>query len=257
MKKAAFIISLLLVLFLSSFIVNKEGDFYQLKIYTLESEEQEARMDNYLEKALVPALHETGIKKVGVFKSIEGKNDSSKLIVVFIPLKSVSQLTDIDEMLNRNKQYLSAGKDYIDAPFDHAPYERFESVLLKAFSSYPAFRVPEYDSKNSDRVYELRSYESATEKIHKQKVKMFNSGETDIFVELGFQPVFFGEVISGSHMPNLMYMTCHENESEQAENWKAFGKHPKWQELKAMDEYANTVSHIDKFFLYPAEYSDI
>lgn len=257
MKKTVFTITLLLVLFLSSFSVCSGSEFYQVKIYTLKSEEQEVRMDNYLENALLPALHETGIEKVGVFKSIEGKNDSKKLMVVFIPLKSVSQFNEINNMLSQNKRYLSAGKDYIDAPFDHAPYERFENILLKAFSGYPNYRVPEFDSKKSDRVYELRSYESATEKIHKQKVKMFNSGEIGIFVELGFQPVFFGEVISGSHMPNLMYLTCHENEKAQAENWEAFGKHPKWQEMKAMDEYQNTVSHIDRFLLYPAAYSDI
>jgi hypothetical protein len=35
-------------------------------------------------------------------------------------------------------------------------------------------------------------------------------GEVPLFVRLGFNAVFYGEVIVGSHMPNLMYMTTFE-----------------------------------------------
>ena len=38
---------------------------------------------------------------------------------------------------------------------------------------------------------------------------MFNAGgEIDIFTKLNFNAVFYGDVIVGSHMPNLMYLTC-------------------------------------------------
>ncbi len=60
-----------------------------------------------------------------------------------------------------------------------------------------------------DRAYELRSYESPTEKLYWNKVEMFNKGdEIGLFKRLNFNAmVFYGEVVAGSRMPNLMHLT--------------------------------------------------
>ena len=56
-------------------------------------------------------------------------------------------------------------------------------------------------------MYELRSYESPTEELHRIKVNMFNAGgEVTLFKRLDFQAVFYSDVLSGSRMPNLIYM---------------------------------------------------
>ena len=56
--------------------------------------------------------------------------------------------------------------------------------------------------------------ESATEKNLKIKVQMFNQGdEIGLFKRLNFNAIFYSEVISGSKMPNLMYMTSFENKA--------------------------------------------
>jgi hypothetical protein len=108
-----------------------------------------------------------------------------------------------------------------------------------------------------DRVYELRSYESATELIYQNKMDMFNAGgEVTLFDRLGFNAVFYGEVIAGPVMPNLMYMTTHKNQEKRDENWKMFSNAPEWKAMKSLDKYQNNVSHIDIYFLYPTEYSD-
>ena len=87
---------------------------------------------------------------------------------------------------------------------------------------------------------------------------MFNEGgETGIFKNIGANAVFYGEVISGSQMPNLMYMTSYENMQSNEDHWKLFSNHPDWKKLSGMEEYKNTVSHIDKYMLYPTDYSDI
>ncbi|MGF2413297.1 MAG: NIPSNAP family protein, partial [Ferruginibacter sp.] len=102
-----------------------------------------------------------------------------------------------------------------------------------------------------------RSYESATEKIFANKVHMFNEGnEIDIFKRINANAVFYSEVIAGSHMPNLMYMTCYENKADRDAHWKNFGSDPAWKKLSAMPEYQHNVSHIDITFLQPLEYSD-
>ena len=86
---------------------------------------------------------------------------------------------------------------------------------------------------------------------------MFNAGgEVVLFEELGFNAVFYAEVLSGDKMPNLMYMTTFKNQESRDEHWKAFGSAPKWKEISSMPKYQNNVSHIDRMYLYPTEYSD-
>ena len=122
----------------------------------------------------------------------------------------------------------------------------------------PRFGIPDLDGQSSKRVYELRSYEGATEKLYQRKVEMFNdAGEVAIFQELGFNPVFFGEVLSSAHMPHLMYMITFSDILSQQEHWNAFRSHPDWLEIKELDRYQNTVSNITNYLMYPAEYSDL
>ncbi|MEX0981164.1 MAG: NIPSNAP family protein [Bacteroidales bacterium] len=233
-----------------------ERDFYQLNMYTLNGAEQETVMDKYLEDAYLPALRRAGIKKVGAFRTIEGKNGDLNLLMVFIPFKQISQVQELQSVIESDDEYLKAAEDFIQSPHDHPPYVRKESILMTAFSKTPHFNVPDLETAKSERVYELRSYQSATEELYKRKVEMFDSGESELFIELGFQPMFFGEVLIGGDMPNLMYMTCHANEAAQATNWESFRDHPEWKEMKVLDRYKNTVSQSDKYFLYPKEYSD-
>jgi hypothetical protein len=180
------------------------------------------------------------------------------LIYVFIPFKSLVEFEQLEINLKLDKEYLQHGKDYIDASHDNAPYVRIESILLRSFQSMEKYGVPKHTSPPSERIYELRSYQAATEKLYEKKVEMFNSGgESKIFVDLGFQPIFFGEVISGPSIPNLMYLTTFENKTAHENRWNAFRDSPDWLLLKEDKQYDNTVSKIEKFYLYPTDYSEL
>lgn len=232
-------------------------EFYQLKIYTFDTKEQVSVTDQYLKEAFIPAVKKNGIESVGVFKQRLTETDTLLKTFVLIPFKSMDTFISIEAALEKDKAYLSAGKDYINASHDQAPYQRVESIILKAFEKMPMMQPSVVEGKRTDRIYELRSYESATEKIYKNKVDMFNAGgEVKLFDRLGFNAVFYGEVISGSKMPNLMYMTTFSNQVKRDSLWKEFSNAPEWQVLKAKPNYQNNVSHIDKMFLYPTEYSD-
>lgn len=233
-------------------------DFYQVKIYYIEDEQQEDRMERYLEKAYLPAMHRAGIPEIGVFKPVEEDDNHGKLIMLLIPLRSLDELVKIPGILANDKLYQEDGRDYIDASHDNAPYKRIESILLRAFKGMPEYHVPDHQTPRSGQIYELRSYEGATEKYYQTKVEMFDDeGEVDLFIELGFQPVFFGEVVSGGSMPNLMYMTTFSDTASQEELWDAFRNSAEWNRMKVMEKYQNTVSHIDRILLHPAEYSDL
>lgn len=233
-------------------------EYYELRTYRFNNTEQQDRVEAYLQKAFLPALHRIGIKKVGVFKPIETDSTFGKKLIVLIPFKSFDQFDKLTDKLAKDKQYLDDGKDYIDAPYDNPPYVRIETTILKAFSEMPESAVPALTGARNERVYELRSYEGHTEKIYRNKVKMFNAGdEVGLFKRLGFNAVFYGEVMAGSTMPNLMYMTTFENQSSRDEHWKAFGADAQWKNLSAMPEYQHNVSKNVTRFFRPTAYSDI
>jgi len=230
--------------------------YYQIKIYHLKTKAQEDRLDKYFKEALLPALHRAHIASVGVFKPVE-QDTADKKIYVFIPFRTLGTLENIEKTLLADKQYLAAGKDYIEAPFNDAAYNRVETIVLKAFPKAPAPEKPMLKATKSDRVYELRSYESPTEKYYINKVKMFNDGgETVLFKRLNFNAVFYADVIAGSHMPNLMYMTTFENKADRDEHWQKFSNDSVWKALSLAPEYQHNVSKADIIFLHPTEYSD-
>ena len=264
MNKMFKTVSVVLVWIALGFIVqswapaNKDKrEFYQLTVYHFNNTTQEKTLDGYLQNALLPALHKMNIKNVGVFKNHSNDTLADKTLYLLIPMQSFNDVINIPRKLTVDKVHQAAGAEYINAVYTTPPYTRMETILLHAFSLAPELQLPELKGKRKERIYELRSYESATEKIYQNKVKMFNDGdEIGLFKRLNFNATFYGEVVAGGKMPNLMYMTCHENKPVRDANWKAFGADPYWKRLSAMPEYQHNVSRIDISFLYPTEYSD-
>ncbi len=259
-KKSALIIrSFVLTFILSVVFLNLSArDFYQIKVYTFKDAAQQTVVEKYLKDAYLPALHKAGIKKVGVFKPIESDTANfGKKLFVLIPFKSLGDFDEIEKAVTDDAKFEKAGAEYINAPYDNPPYVRIESILLKAFKSQPDYFVPKFSTPKSEQIFELRSYQSATEKIHKKKVEMFDEGgETGIFKKIGANAIFYGKVLAGSEMPNLMYMTSYQNMKANEDCWKAFREHPDWKTLSGLEEYKNTVSKITKYMLHPTDYSD-
>jgi hypothetical protein len=232
-----------------------DGYYYQIKVYHLKDKTQEDVLDAYLKDAYVPQLHKLGIKNVGVFKSLQ--TDTAKRIYVFVPFKSLKELNELDLKIFTATSAADANKAYINANYKTPPYTRVETIILSSFREMLAPAVPNLTAPKAERVYELRSYESATEKYYYNKVKMFNDGdEVGLFNRLGFNAVFYASVIAGSKMPNLMYMTTFNNKEDRDKHWAAFSADAYWKELSAKPEYQNNVSHADIIFLHPADYSD-
>lgn len=255
--KSAFLF--LCMLLQLSFLYAQKGnrEYYEITVYHFANNTQEKVLDNYLQNALLPALHKMNIKSVGVFKALSNDTAADKLIYVFMPIKSLDEVNVVASKLTADVTYQSAGQEYLNAVYSVPPYTRMETILLHAFPLAPKMNLPQLQGAKKDRVYELRSYESATEKIHVNKVQMFNEGgEIDLFKRLNFNAIFYAQVVVGSKMPNLMYMTSFENMQEREVHWKAFGDDTFWKKLSAMPEYQNNVSHIDITFLHPTDYSD-
>jgi hypothetical protein len=232
--------------------------YYRLSVYHFKDGVQEKALDQYFSGALLPALHRMKIVTAGVFKALANDTASDKKIYVLVPFNSAAEIEKLNDELKKDKDYQAAGQEYINAVYSAPPYTRIETVILYAFPLAPRLQLPELKSAKSERVYELRSYESATEKVFQNKVKMFNDGdEIGLFKRLCFNGVFYSEVVAGPRMPNLMYMTTFENMVERESHWKAFSNDAQWKTLSSSPEFQNNVQHADIIFLRPTEYSDI
>ncbi len=232
-------------------------DYYQIQVFQLDGKVQEEKTELFLKNAYLPALHRAGIENIGVFKPIESDPSYGKQIFVWVTFSSLDHFAKTQEILEIDKEYQSKGIDFLGAPHNDVPFIRKESILLKAFADAPKCFIPVFETPHSERIYELRSYEGPTENLFRKKVKMFNEGgEINLFKKIDFNAVFYAEVISGSTMPNLMYMTTFADMPAHDSRWDAFRAHPDWKTLSALLEYKNTVSKSVKTLLHPTDYSD-
>jgi NIPSNAP len=258
-------IALLFSIFLFGFTLpqkniqyNKDKpEYYRITVYHFVDAGQEKILDNYLEKALLPSLHKNKFENIGVFKPIANDTAADKTIYIFINAKTIEDLAATDALLNGDAGYKIAAKEYLDAAYNTAPFTRYETILLKAFPMAMKMNLPNLTSVKSEHIYELRSYESATDALYKNKVHMFNKGgEVTLFKKLEFNAVFYADVISGSRMPNLMYMTSFENMPARDAHWKSFVDAPEWKRLSTLPEYQHNVSKADIILMHAAPYSD-
>ena len=234
-----------------------ERQFFHLRQYTLADPGAAELMDYYMEEALLPALKRQGIAPIGVFKNHRTEGDSLSYVFVLYPLESLDQLATMDSALEEDDLYKEVAAPFLDAPYDKPPYLRQSTTILKAFRDMPGLLPTNLDTDRTERVYELRSYESPTEARYRNKVEMFNEGgEVVLFDELGFHAVFYGEVLSGAHMPNLMYMTSFRNMEARDSLWNTFFESDTWKSLEKDPYYQHNVSQADIFLLYPTPYSD-
>ena len=261
MKKTVHYLSIIVLLsgsFASELLAQKK-EYYELKIFYVKNKAQENLVENYLQKAVLPTLHQNGIMNVGVFKPIEKDTVLfGKRVYILIPYKKLAQITTTPSILANISSNDSIVNLYLNAQQSSPAFQRIETILLSAFSGNPKMNVPVMTSPKVERVYELRSYESASEKLYVNKVQMFNAGdEVGLFRRLNFNAVFYAEVLAGAKMPNIMYMTCFDNLDHRNAQWKVFSSDAQWTKLKAMPEYKlPNVSKNEQIFLHPTEYSD-
>lgn len=228
------------------FFEARANDYYKLIVYHFTDSRQEKQLDDFLSGIYMPKLHKTGFAKIGVFKPIGNDTASDKQIVVLLQHKKMEKLT---VPLQWNLTELGSY---------HQPiFTRYEQILLSSFKDMPEMKIPSDAVSKKDRVFELRSYESPTEAAYRNKVHMFNEGgEIQLFEQLKFNAVFYADVLLGSKMPNLMYMTCFSSIDSRNEHWKQFGESDTWKKLSSMDFYKNNMSALHSQLLKSTAYSD-
>jgi len=232
-------------------------EYYELRLYHLRRGPKQKLFDDFYKDAAIPALNRAGVGPVGVFSVMTGPD--SPTMYVLMPHKSLESFAAANEAVRADAEYQKAGEAFINAPPTDPSYIRVESSLMVAFTGIPKLEVPAGAAGNKPRMFELRTYENHSKKANKKKVEMFNNGEIGIFRRLGLQPVFFGETLIGTKLPNLTYMLVFDNMAAHDKNWGAFGSDPEWKKLSTTPGYTDPeiVTNISNVFLRPTAYSQI
>lgn len=230
--------------------VQKGAEYYELRTYELEKGKDSTMLENYLKNALIPALKRNGAGPIGVFVDLE-PSDTPKLflLITYPKFKTYGKMA---AALVGDSAFQAAAKSYHSIAAEEKPYARIQSSFFEAFDGMPQLAIPQ-----GEHILELRIYESANEDAHRRKVMMFDTGEIDIFLKTGLNPVFFGKALIGSNIPNLTYLLYYKDMETRKANWKKFIEHPDWAAIKDLPQYKGTVSNITNYFLKPTDYSDL
>lgn len=236
-------------------------ELLELRIYRFSSAAKQAAFDGFLGAAAIPALNRLRIAPVGVFKMPKEDNPDLKMegedhrLYILLPHRSPESFVRMVDRLAEDDALADAGEAILESPRSDPAYLRYESSLMLAFDGVPRVEVP---TRAESRLMQLRIYESHNTERAIRKIHMFNEGgELTIFRRTGMNPVFFGQSLIGSRLPNLTYMLGFADEKAMAKAWDAFRRDPEWLKLRSDEAYKDTVSNITNLILRPAASSQI
>jgi hypothetical protein len=231
--------------------------YYELRKYFLEQGPQVALTEKYVAGALIPALNRMGIAPVGAFNLSIGPETPT--LYLLLPCASLDTLVNAELQLRMDQEFLAVAYAFWNSPAASPAFVRVESTLLIAFEGWPQLTVPPATATKGKRVFQLRSYESASDRDHVRKVQMFHAGEFEIFRKVGFWNVFFGDALIGARLPHLTYMLSFPDLNQMNDLWAAFRDDADWKKLNTVADYnfEPIVSNITNLVLTPTAYSQI
>jgi hypothetical protein len=229
--------------------------YVELRRYHLLPGTKQRAFSAFVGDVAIPAMNRAGVSRVGAFTVVYGENAPSLLLV--LAHQTLDTVVSLRERLASDTAYARAGAEILDAPMSDPAFVRVESTLLRAFEAMPTLEPSAGAGAATPRIFELRTYESHSDRAALNKLKMFNAGEVPIFRRAGLTPVFFGETLIGANMPNLTYMLTFSDMSARDAAWGKFGQDPAWKTLSADPQYRDNVSAISDIILQPTPYSQI
>lgn len=224
------------------------------KMYLRNSaDNQAAATAEFLEKHAFPAMKRAGGANFGYFAATLAADSPFYLIISSFP--SMAAIEERQNRMGADKDYQSALKAFNGKP--GLQFVRYETSLLYGFARFPKIATP--PEAKAPRMFELRTYESDDSSSLREKVRMFNEGEIDIFLKTGLAPVFFGETVFGVKQPSLTYMLWYDNLAAREANWAKFVSDPAWLKLRGTPGWsdAEIVSNISSSFLRGLPFSPI
>jgi hypothetical protein len=228
----------------------------ELRRYRLRSGSLAARFAAYAKDALVPALGRAGLAPIGAWNVAVGPDQPT--LHLLLPHPDAQSVVTLAARLEADAEYRKAAAASLALPPVDPPYLGCDSSLMATVPTLPGVVKPTGGAAGKDRVFELRTYRSATEAAGRRKIEMFEEGgELALFARVGLETVFFGRDLVGPGLPSLTYMVVFADEAAREKAWAAFREHPEWVKMRDDPRYADTVSRIDSALFRPTDYSQI
>jgi hypothetical protein len=228
----------------------------ELRRYRLRSGALAGRFDAFARQALVPALGRAGIVPVGAWNVAVGPD--SPTVHLLLPHPDAASVVALDDRLEQDAAYREAAAPFRAVPPADVPFLGCDSTLHAAVATMPGVEAPQGPAAGPDRLFELRTYRSATEAAGRRKIEMFEAGgELALFRRVGLAPVFFGRDLVGPGLPGLTYMLVFADGAARDRAWATFRDHPDWVRMRDDPRYADTVAGIDSTLLRPTDYSQL
>lgn len=227
---------------------SQKKEIYEWRIYTLKDNGE--LLDSFFKETLIPAYNTCKIK-VGAFKTYKEETPAKRYYLFVYP--DISTYHKVKKEIWKDSGFKSDAQSFYDATAAEPVYTNFETFLCEAFDKVPRLLTPSKDRT----LFELRLYHSPNEEANQRKVSMFNKEEIDVFDKVGIHSVCYGEILAGSRMPALMYLTWYLDLKARDEAWRQFVSHPDWIQMKDKKEYAYTATNNTSTYLSPLGYSQI
>jgi len=195
----------------------------ELRYFHLRSGRQVEKTTAYLQRGLAPAAERAGIRPFGCFNALIAPDTPFMLTLASYP--SMAAFDTAREKFAADKEFQAASDEY--NTIGELSFIRMESSLLSAFPSYPAVTPPPAAEKQGARVFEIRTYESPTDK--------------------------------GLARKNLTYMLAFDDLAAREKCWNAFSADPEWQKLRTSAGIpdAELVCNITNAIVRPLPFSPI
>ncbi len=226
--------------------VEKEKQIYEWRIYTLNGDGEV--LDRFFEETLIPAYNRQNIS-AGAF-SLYKKEEKEKRFLLFV-YPNLETYQKVRNAVWNDKTFRDEALSFFNETAPNPAYSEYTTFLCEAFDKIPVMRTP----GNERTLFEFRLYHSPNEDANQRKIKMFNMEEIDLFDKVGINSVCYGEIMAGSSMPALIYLTWYKDEDTRNEAWKKFSAHPDWAVMKKKTEYSNTATNNQSILLSPLPFS--
>ena len=176
-------------------------EYYQIRGYILQRGPQMALTESYVADALIPALTRMGMGPVGAFTLDIGPDMPTYYLV--IPASRLEALVNLDLQLTRELEFMKSAAPFWNATSKVPAFERVEVSLSRAFPGWPKLTPPASPGAKPPGIFQLRTYESPSYADHIRKVEMFHRGAFQVFEDIGFHPVLFGDVLFSYSVSDL------------------------------------------------------
>jgi hypothetical protein len=234
--------------FLKNATSSATKEIYEWRIYTLTGNGD--LPDSFLSDVFLPAYNRRQIRTgaFGPYNPKEGEKEQRHVLFIY---PDIDTYLRVKKTVREDPVFRRESEAFYKLTATDPVYSNFEAYLCEAFDKIPVHRIPD----SSRTIFELRIYHSPNEEANQRKIKMFNKEEINLFGQTGINSVLYGEILAGSRMPALLYLTWYSDIEARNRAWKTFGNHPEWKRMSALPEYAHTATHNQSILLSPMPYS--